>query len=232
VPVHQKQSHLLKNQNNNLPVGQVKINFYTDPLDCWSYAFEKHWEELLHRYNDEIEYRYVLCGMIPDWKTYSDPMNSVSKPIQMGPVWMHASEVTHVKMKYSLWHEDPPSSSYPACIAVKTAGLQSDRAEKLFLNAVRSACMNDGLNIAKQSVLISLAENLKDDHFDPTRFKEDWSKQKGLEPFRADLQKARFHSIGRFPTLTLQNRKNEGIIIVGYRPFEVLEQAFLKIRGK
>jgi putative protein-disulfide isomerase len=218
---------------NSQEAGQVKITFYTDPLCCWSWAFEQHWQKLLHDFDGCIQYQYVLCGMIPDWKTYEDPMNAVSNPLQMGPVWMHASEVTRVKMKYSIWHEDPPTSSYPSCIAVKTAGLQSQAAEAQMLLHMRKALMEDGMNISKPDVLMRIAEKMGAEtgiDFNYERFKQDWRNGKGQEPFRNDLQKARFHQIGRYPTLTMQNlKKDEGVILVGYRPYEVLTQVFKRV---
>jgi predicted DsbA family dithiol-disulfide isomerase len=218
-----------ENPNNDIRAGQIKIDFYTDPLCCWSWAFEQHWKKLLQTYHDRISYRYIMCGMIPDWKSYNDPLNSVSKPIQMGPVWMHASEVTHVKMHYSIWHERPPSSSFPACIAVKTAGLQSKAAEDKYLFNVRRALMEDGSDISQPQVLLSIARQVQDAGFDFEQFSKDWKAGNGKESFRSDLQTARFHNIGRFPTLTLQNSKGKGVIIIGYRPYEILHQAFLKV---
>jgi putative protein-disulfide isomerase len=215
--------------NYDIKAGQVKINFYTDPLCCWSWAFDQHWRRLLHEYADQIDYTYVMCGMIANWNSYNDPMNSVSRPLQMGPVWMHASEVTHVKMKYSIWHEDPPGSSYPACIAVKTAGLQSALAEHTYLYHIRKALMDEGLNIARPENLVAVAEGIGDACFDVARFKSDWQSGGGKDAFRTDIQKAKFHNIGRYPTLTLQNAEGKGILIVGYRPYEVLDQALMQV---
>jgi putative protein-disulfide isomerase len=164
--------------------------------------------------------------MIPDWNTYKDDMNSVTKPLQMGPVWMHASEVTHVPMKYSIWHEDPPASSYPSCIAVKTAGLQSMYAEELFLLSVRKALMLEGKNIAKVSVLLDIAKQLDGPDLSFKQFKSDWEAGLGTDAFKSDVQKAKLHNIGRYPTLTFQNDKGEGVIMVGYRPYEVLAKSF------
>lgn len=153
-------------------------------------------------------------------------MNSVFKPIQMGPVWMHASELTATKMKYSVWHEDPPLSSYPACIAVKTAGLQSPIAENEFLFRMRKALMDEGINISKPEVILDIAAQLDIDEFDFRRFKKDWLTGRGKENFKADLQQAKYHNIGRYPTLTFSRNDGAGIMIVGYRPYEALQQAF------
>lgn len=169
--------------------------------------------------------------MIPDWNSYTDDMNSVTKPLQMGPLWMHASEVTHVPMKYSIWHEDPPASSYPACIAVKTASLQSKHAEELYLLNVRKALMLDGKNIAKSSVLGDIAKEIDGPDFSFEQFKDDWDAGRGKEAFRADMQKAKQHKIGRYPTLVFQNVKGDGVMMVGYRPYDVLLAAFERFRA-
>ena len=149
----------------------------------------------------------------------------------MGPVWMHASEVTNVKMKYSIWHEDPPTSSYPACIAVKTAGLQSTAASNEYLFRIRQALMEEGVNISKPSILLATAARMKRDDFDFNQFEKDFKVGNGNEAFRNDLHKTKFHSIGRFPTLTFQNSTGKGIIIVGYRPFNDLHRAFAHIKN-
>jgi putative protein-disulfide isomerase len=204
--------------------GQVTITYYTDPLCCWSWALEKHWLKLRKEHGDVFTHQTVLCGMIPDWSSYNDPMNSVVKPIQMGPVWMHASEVTHTPMMYSIWHEDPPSSSYPPCIAVKTASLQSAHAADEYLLALRKSLMEEGLNISKQEVLLDVAQKIGD-VLDYEQFVEDWKARRGLDGFREDLKKARYHNIGRYPTLTFTRPGGKGLLITGYRPYETLEQA-------
>lgn len=189
---------------------------------------EEHWQKLRQEFAAVIRYRYVMGGMIPDWNHYSDPMNSVSRPMQMGPMWMHASQITNVKMKYSIWHEDPPSSSYPACIAVKCAGLQSPEAEEFFLFHVRKALMEEGLNIAKHDVLLSIAEVVEHELpklFNAQQFEYDFKNGNGKEAFRTDLQKTKYHNIGRFPTLTFVDQKGKGLMTVGYRPYEILLQA-------
>jgi len=215
---------------NSNEKGRVNIEFYTDPLCCWSWAFEKSWRQLLSKYGDQISYRYMMCGMIPNWDSYNDGMNAVSKPIQMGAVWMHASEVTHVKMRYDIWHLDPPTSSYPPCIAVKTAALQSSEAADRYLFEMRRCLMEDAVNISKPEVLLSIAKRIQSIDFE--KFKHDWNTGLGKNAFRDDIQKAKFHGIGRFPTLTFTNAEGKGILIVGYRPFDVLELAFQSIANK
>jgi len=124
--MERKTAHLNNPDNSNVAPTEavcITINCYTDPLCCWSWASQSDWERLRNEYKNVIRWNYIMGGMIPDWKNYADPVSSVSNPLQMGPVWMHASQVTKTPMHYGIWHEDPPYSSYPACIAVKSASL-------------------------------------------------------------------------------------------------------------
>lgn len=203
------------------------VHYYTDPLCCWSWAFEKTWQQFLDEWHDRISVQYILCGMIPDWKTYNDPMNNVSRPLQMGPVWMHASQVSQTPIEYAIWHEDPPASSYPSCLAVKCAALQSAAIEQQYLYKVREAVMVRKMNIARDEVLLTLAQELAgtDRNFDVQKFDNDLRQGHGKSAFRADLQKAAFHKIGRYPTLTITPPEGEAIIMVGYRPYSALLEA-------
>lgn len=210
----------------------LTITYYTDPLCCWSWAFEKHWKAFRQEFGHTFHWTYVMGGMIPDWKTFTDPLNSVSKPMQMGPVWMHASQVTREFIDYAIWHEDPPASSYPACIAVKCAALQSPEASDLLLQKLREAVMTRKQNISKNEVLMALARDLANEQprvFDVNQFRADLQTGAGRQLFKSDLQQAAYHKIGRFPTLTFTNSKGNGIMIVGYRPYDELIKAYRQI---
>ena len=179
-------------------------------------------------YGDQISYDLVMGGMIPSWPNYNDPLNAIASPAQMGPLWMYAAEITQSKMYSSIWIDDPPASSFPPSIAVKTAGLQSAVAAENYLFNIRRAMMEEGVNISKEDVLLSIAREITGLDFD--QFVEDWSAGNGKEPFRADLRKTRFHGIGRFPTITFHTHRGNGIMLVGYRPYKSLKEAFEYMR--
>jgi putative protein-disulfide isomerase len=211
---------------------KINITCYTDPLCCWSWASEPSWLRLRNQFEGQIHWRYVMSGLLPNWKRYNDTVNSVSRPLQMGPVWMHASQLSGVPMKYDLWHKDPPGSSYPACIAVKSAMLQSQKAGELFLNYAREALMNKGLNISKSEVILLLAKAIANDAgeiFDYARFENDWKKGAGCESFVEDLKETRLQGIERFPTLVLSSQGKESVSVIGYRPYSVMLETFEKL---
>jgi len=213
---------------------RVTITYYTDPLCCWSWALDQHLQRLRNEYYDKIQWSYVMGGMISNWKNYHDPVNAVNKPLQFGPIWMYASQVTGTKMDYSVWHKDPPTSSYPSCIAVKCAEMQSNETGELLLKKLREAIMTRGENISKESVILSIARALSNEEIsqlDYERFLTAWRDGSGIEAFRGDLQLVRYHRIGRFPTLTLTDPTGSGIVLTGYRPYQVLKDALTHMFG-
>lgn len=208
---------------------RVEITFYTDPLCCWSWAFEPQWRRLQFEYADTIAVRYVMTGLLPSWKNYNDPVYSVSKPMQMGPVWLEASETSGMPIYHRLWVEDPPASSYPACIAVKTAQLQSEAASVSYLRCLREAVMLQGKNIAKQDILLQVAKEVTRDCpgiLDVAQFAHDLTNEVGIEAFRPDWQEAHNRNISRTPTLIMRSEQSSPIMLTGYRPYNVLLQAF------
>jgi putative protein-disulfide isomerase len=211
--------------------GLVDIIYYTDPLCCWSWAFEPQWRRLLYEYEGQLSYRYCMSGLLPSWNNYNDSVNNVTRPIQMGPVWMHAQQLSGMPIQHTVWMKDPPSSSYLACIAVKCAALQSSRAGEMYLRLLREALMIEGKNTAKRAVLTEKAEQLAAlvPGFSVELFREDMKNDKGLEAFRKDLNEVQRHHISRFPSLVIRNRSGQAVLFSGYRPYSVLTDALRQI---
>ncbi|MCW3108236.1 MAG: DsbA oxidoreductase, partial [Segetibacter sp.] len=123
------------------------------------------------------------------------------------------------------------ASSYPACIAVKTAQLQSQAAAVKYLRCLREATMLQGKNIAKQEVLMQVAEKLISDYpglLNLNQFITDLTSDCGLEAFRPDWQETQNRNITRTPTLILRS-PNKAIMLTGYRPYSVLLEAIKQV---
>jgi putative protein-disulfide isomerase len=203
---------------------EIFISFFTDPLCAWSWAFEQEWKKVKETFGDRLHVTYHMGGLIPDWKTFSDSVNSVTRPLQMGPVWMHVAEITNVRVNHAIWMKDPPSSSYPACIAFKCAELQSKQAAELYLSILRESVMLFGQNISRTEVLLSLAANPALDlvGFSRAKFKRDLFNGAGLAAFRNDLQLTQNHKITRFPALVVRRKNKPTIMVPGYKKAEEL----------
>lgn len=188
---------------------------------------EPQWRQLRMELGDSLRWRYRMGGMIPDWRGYEDPVNAVSRPAQMGPLWFQVRAQTGVPLDERIWQEDPPASSYPACLAVKAAERQGAEAAERYLRRLREAGLLERRNIARRDVLLAIADELAaasmEFDFDSARFCDELDADETAASLREDVKEAAYLRIGRFPTLVMR-RDNGGpaLLLTGYRPFSVL----------
>lgn len=207
----------------------VEVDLFTDPLCSWSWAFEAPSRRLRLEFGPSLRWRIRLGGMIPDWATYADPVNSVSAASQMGPHWLHVEASSGMPVDARLWHEDPPESSLPACLAVKAAALQGPRAEEAMLRRLREAAMLERRNVGRAGVLEELAGELGG-ILDAQAWVEDFHGPTAADALREDLRETRYRGFGRFPTVVLRRAgARRGLLLVGYRPYEALRDALAHV---
>ena len=217
----------------------LDVTYYTDPLCSWSWAFEPVWLRLRYELGNQVAWRYRMGGMIADWQHYADPLNDVSAASHLGPQWLEVSRVSGMPIEPWVWHDDPPTSSYPACLAVKAAALQGAAAGERYLRRAREAVMLEGRNIARRAVLIDLAreiaapgnETVRADAFDVAAFERALAGDEALDAFREDLRETRYRDIARFPTLIVRGLDGRGAVLVGYRPYDALWETVSGIAG-
>lgn len=216
----------------------VEAVYYTDPLCAWSWGFEPQLRRLRYEYGGALTWRTRMGGLIPGWDRFHDPLNAVSRPLQMGPVCVEVRHRTGQPLDDLMWVEDPPASSYPACLAVKAAGLQSHEAGEALLRRIREAAMTERRNVADGRVLLALASEVAASQpglLDADRFEHDRGGPEAAAAFRDDLREGRYLGLTRFPALTL-HRADGGVgdaeggegrvlLLVGYRPYDVLRRA-------
>jgi putative protein-disulfide isomerase len=208
----------------NVAAGRVEVTYFTDPLCCWSWAMEPQWRRFRFEFRDHVQWRYCMSGLLPAWNQFQDSTHAVSRPAQMGPLWMEASHLSGMPINSALWALAPPASSYPACIAVKCAEAQSFDAGENYLRLLREAIMLRGKNIAEVPVLFEVADQLADtipSLLDAERFRQEWESKKGIDAFRKDLADVRSKNIKRFPSLLFRRQDKAPMLLQGYRPYAV-----------
>ncbi|MET3879964.1 DsbA family protein [Chitinophaga sp. OAE865] len=231
----EKQATLKRNRKKGIPADsgcRLEAVYYTDPLCCWSWAFEPVIQRLVNEYGERLSMRYCMGGMLSGWNNYHDTLHAVSRPIQMGPVWMQARQLSGVELNDTIWFTDPPASSYPACVAVKAAALQSEHLAAQYLLRLRTAVMLKAKNIAKKEVLISVAEELSAENplFDTGKFRKQLTCKQAIDAFRADMQETKYRGIHRFPSLLLQAKgTGKTLLLTGNRPFESISSCIAQL---
>lgn len=206
----------------------VEVTYFTDPLCSWSWAFEAIWRRLRFELAGRIAWRYVLGGLIPDWQSFNDPLHSVHRPAQMGPSWYEVRHLTGMPIDEMIWLQDPPASSYPACVAVKAAGRQGAAVEEAYLRRLREAVMLERRNVARREVLVELFDELSGGPLSG-RFRRDLVGEEALAVFREDLKDASYRNIGRFPAFVLRGAGGRAVLLVGYRPYPVFREALAAV---
>ncbi len=148
----------------------------------------------------------------------------------MGPIWLQAGQLTDLPIPHRIWVDDPPASSYPACVAVKCAMLQSPALGELYLHFIQEAIMMHSLNISKYEVLqqVAVLVNATASCFNLDRFIADMSNGNGLEAFRKDIQEVKYRAIQRFPTFLIRRPEQRPLLITGYKPADVLTSIVLQ----
>lgn len=94
---------------------------------------------------------------------------------------------------------------------------------------LQHAIMSGGRNISREAEIMTIAHELSLEMptlFNYQVFEEHWKKGSAKSSLRGDIQQALYYKIARYPTLTLTHPRKEGIMMVGYRPYEVLKTGF------
>lgn len=211
---------------------RIEIEFYTDPLCCWSWAMEPQWRRLKFEYRNNLVWKYRMGCLITNWNNYNDSVNSITRPVQMGPLWMDARNISGMPIQDRIWYEDPPSSSYLPCLAVKTAELQSPLAAEVYLRATREAVMLKGQSISKMEILLNVAKEVSESIpqiFCAHQFEQDLKSNFAHAAFNEDLLQVRINLIARYPTIIIRKAIDRGVAVVGFRPYEDLRAALLKV---
>lgn len=195
---------------------------------------EPVWHNVRARSGALFSVDIVLGGMIENWASYRNPETGVERPEQMAPAWYEVARVTGVSVDPSIWHHDPPASSYPASLGVKAAALQGRQAGELYLAHVREAVMTRAMNVARRDVLVRLAEEIaatQADRFDAQRFASELTGDAAIRALERDIRRTRVKGIGRFPTLVLHGPE-ESRIVAGYQEADALERLIWSVAGR
>ena len=205
---------------------KFKIEYYTDPLCCWSWAMEPAVRKLRYLLAERLEIKYVMGGLLLDWDHYSDKLNDIMRPSQFGPLWMEAKHLSGQPINESIWVSNPVDSSYPACMAVKAAGSQSKTAEEAMLRELREEVMMNKKNIGEIDVILGIAEDLSEKGIiELKKFKQSFFGDEASDLFQKDLDLVKIRSISRYPSMLI-SYEDRTVQITGYRPFSVLLDTF------
>lgn len=218
MPVGEKSNEKIAIPTENKP---VKIIYYTDPIcsSCW--GIEPQLRKLKLEYGDYFEIDYRMGGLLPDWSYNS---GGISKPSDVAHHWDEASLHYEMPIDGNVWIEDPLDSSYPSCIAVKAAQMQSKEKAVSFMRILREKLYLDKKNIAKWE---NIAEAAKIAGLNVEKLKADYDDAEEL--FQQDLNLGKSLGVRGFPTLFFADATNSQLMVYGSKPYFWYENTLLAL---
>jgi putative protein-disulfide isomerase len=208
----------------------VRARCITDPACVWSWASEPALRALMVEFADEVQWTFVMGGLAREFA-----------PEGMVPKWLDAAAESGMPTDPRIWHEGPPKSSYPACMAVKAAAEQGPDVTYRYLRAVREGLMCGRRKLDTTEALVDEARSAG---LDAERFRIDLGSHAIVEAFGTDLEiardvpevahrsdKARCSDAGveRVPFPTLRFEADDGRVswLCGFHPVEDYREAAL-----
>jgi predicted DsbA family dithiol-disulfide isomerase len=162
-------------------VGVVRVIYHTDPACPRSWAAEPALTRMVARFGDGVEVEPVMGGIAR--RIEALPM--------LGAV-LDAAAQSAMPVDPRLWLEHPPSSSYPACLAVKAAAEQGRAGA--YLRRAREGLMCERRKLDTTDALVDLARGVAG--LDVARFAIDLASNAIVEAFGADLERTRAVAAG------------------------------------
>lgn len=202
-------------------IAVVHTLYYTDPVCPWSWAFEPSFRRLLWEFGGSLDVSYVMSGMRRDLE---DPKNLALQAL-------NASAQSGMPVDARLWLDDPPTSSHPACTAVKAAAEQGDAGP--YLRRLREGFFCRRRKLDNAYSLTAEAHDVAG--LDLARFRIDLRSHATLESFAADLERAQnvpaeHHADGsdRVKLPSLEFRGPDGLhAVYGYSDYAAVRGAAL-----
>ncbi len=138
------------------PMTPIIVEYYTDPLCCWSWAHEPRVRKLREEFGQQLQWRLVMGGIYPD------PESSQRKDTleQQQLAWQEAKQEQGMPFDLSIWDTAPPVYSIPACRMVKAAARQGQEQELALLRRFMEAVMTERNPLATLEQLLHPAREV------------------------------------------------------------------------
>src|SRR3989442_5390975 len=160
----------------------VSVGCHTDPACPWSWALEPTVRKLKVDFADGLAWTFVMGGL--GRSLAREPAVHADMIVE----WLRVSAETQVPLDPLIWTENPISSTYPACMAVKAAAEQAEDGGYRYLRRLRESLMCDRRKLDQLEALI---EEGRAASLDVERFRIDLRSNAITEAFASDLERTK-----------------------------------------
>jgi predicted DsbA family dithiol-disulfide isomerase len=155
----------------------VHASYYTDPACPVSWSAEPAVRRIAVEFGDSVSWTHVMVGI-----------REIGPALQVVSAWLDAADRSGMPVDPRLWL-DGPSTSYPACMAVKAAEEQGGRPGADYLRALREGFAVRRKRLDHLDALVEVARGV--DGVDAERFRSDAASHAIVEKFGEDLERSR-----------------------------------------
>lgn len=206
-------------------MNKIKIYQFTDPICVWCWGNEPLIRALEYLYDNKIEIKYVMGGLIEDIKSLYE-LNGLTSSIiaranqLIAENWITASarhgmpvDTEHM----SLFSERYPSS-FPQNIAYEAAKHINPTKAKLLLRRIREATFTERRRTSQMDVLIELAGEAG---FDAAQFINEYTTGTAQSDFMRERARCQRNGVTGFPSYLIKNDTTK-IMLGGYQNLSTL----------
>lgn len=210
---------------------KVDLYYITDPICSHCWAIEPTLKKFTENFSDYLTVHTVMGGLLEKWHDGPiDPANGIYEPKDVAPHWREVGEHSRMPIDGSVMVEDPVQSSFPASRVFKIIeSHHGDEKASEFLRRAREALFVFNRNISDESILIELVEGLG---LDGNALVAQAEEKVGHELLHQDFALRQSLGARGFPTVVLVNEANEGVKIVGGRPYEYFVAGLKQVLGE
>src|SRR5258707_2394012 len=154
----------------------IHVSYFTDPACPRSWAAEPWRRRLQSEFGNDLRFTYVMTALA----------RTIERPLEQLSDWLDAAAASGMPVDPRLWLEAAPTTTYPACMAVKAAAEQ--RLDEPYLRALREGFALRRRKLDTADALVDAARPVAGMNTD--RFRIDLGSHAIVEAFGADLDRA------------------------------------------
>lgn len=200
----------------------IRITHFSDVLCIWAYISQVRVAELRANFADEIAFDYRYFGVFGDVATKMSTQWSDKGGLAgyAAHVQETAAKFEHISVNANLWTTDTPSSSMPAHLVLRAAGIVCAEAGAGVLaldDEIRRSFFEDAVDVSRVDTLLEICDR---QGMDSAAIEAALRTGRAHAALSSDMKQAQEFGVRASPTLTFNEGRQTLTGNVGYRVIE------------
>ncbi|NLC65584.1 MAG: DsbA family protein [Clostridium sp.] len=200
---------------------KIIITNFTDPVCSWCWGSEPVLRALETHYPKQIEFRYIMGGLVDDIDNFTDPANGITggsdgANAEIMSHWLEGTNLHGMPINpegFNLFSKEYPST-YPQNIAYKAAQIVDSEKADAFLRRLREATFTEAKITSDKDIQIELASEVG---IDMGGFIKALNSGEAEKKFKADQAIGQSVGVAGFPSFLVKSDEGRQILLRGYK---------------